>query len=188
MRMILPSGIATLVKLSLAGHPELALISDHVTPSSVDRQVSFKSVPLESLPPRRMILPSGIATLVNHTLADHPELALISDHVAPSSVDRQVSFSNPALSRPPMRMMLSSGIATLVWPFLAGHPEFAFTSVHVAPPSVDFQVSFKTIPPSSYDVSSPPIRTILPSGISTLVCATLADHPALALTSVHGCE
>ena len=34
--------------------------------------------------------------------------------------------------------------------------------------------------------SVPPIRTMLPSGIATLLCRYLADHPALAFTCVQG--
>jgi hypothetical protein len=60
--------------------------------------------------------------------------------------------------------MLPSGIATLLWAFLADHPELAFILIHVVPLFVDRQVSFLKPP-----LSQPPISTMLPSGIATLL-------------------
>jgi hypothetical protein len=48
--------------------------------------------------------------------------------------------------------------------YLADHPELPFTKVHVAPLSVDRHTSFIRSAPAA-----PPINTMLPSGIATLL-------------------
>jgi hypothetical protein len=133
------------------------------------------------------MLPSGIATLLNSVLGNHPALAVISVHVAPSSVDRHTSLKPRIVlgalvsPTPPMSTMLPSGIATLLKSCLTGHSALAVISVHVAPSSVDRHTSFlKSLAPK------PPISTILPSGIATLLNSVLGNHPALAVISVHG--
>jgi hypothetical protein len=96
MSTILPSGIATAVCISRSDHPELSFTRVHVAPQSVDRHVSFMLRKLTlSQPPMRMMLPSGIATLVRATRFDHPALAFTRIQVAPQSVDRQTSFILP---------------------------------------------------------------------------------------------
>jgi hypothetical protein len=60
---MLPSGIATLLCMYLADHPELAFIRVHVTPPFLDRHVSFLLPPLP-VPPISTMLPSGSATLL----------------------------------------------------------------------------------------------------------------------------
>jgi hypothetical protein len=56
--------------------------------------------------------------------------------------------------------MLPSGIATLLTAVLPVHPELTFWRIHVVPLSVDRHVSF---------LKSPPISTMLLSGINTLL-------------------
>ncbi|MGB7787591.1 hypothetical protein [Methanoregula sp.] len=75
MSTMLPSGIATLLCKHLAVQPDLAFISVHVAPLSVDRHVSFLGVP--STPPMRTMLPSGIVTLLKYSRADHPAPGVI---------------------------------------------------------------------------------------------------------------
>jgi hypothetical protein len=60
---MLPSGITTLVGDVLSIHPELAFTRVHVVPLFIDRHVSFLYLKLAK-PPIRMMLPSGIATLL----------------------------------------------------------------------------------------------------------------------------
>jgi hypothetical protein len=65
---------------------------------------------------------------------------------------------------------------------LGDQSTLAFNLVQVAPLSIDLQVSFNEEAPP---VARPPISTILPSGIETLVGDNLGSHPELAFIRVH---
>jgi hypothetical protein len=79
--------------------------------------------------------------------------------------------------------MLPSGITTLLCPALGCHTALAFICVHILPLSIDLHTS--SLKPNDIP-SSPPIRTILPSGITTLLCPSLVVQQLLAFTCVQG--
>ena len=84
MRTMFPSGSATLVWPSRAGHPgatpDAAVWFVQAVPLSVDRHVSFNKFPSLSVPPMSTKLPSGSAALLCHILDVHPALAFASVH------------------------------------------------------------------------------------------------------------
>ena len=125
------------------------------------------------------MLPSGSTTLLCPDFCIiHPTFAVIWVQVAPPFTDRQTSF----LPLPPMRTILPSGSTTLLCLWRSDHSALDVTSVQVFPPSSDRQTSF--LQSSLLTLLNPPMRMMLPSDNTTLLCPIRPDHPALAATRV----